>query len=107
MHKNNAKPTTEAKALSLFLMAHKATSPEHKDKSRKINRLWELVKYNEMSKSDYMEEVENMLESYGGYEKVVEETVKFYIDKTGEWKSQGDDKYSSDAQLVADRLLKK
>ena len=107
MKKNVEKPTPEAKALSLFLMAHKASSPEHKEKQRRINRLWELVKYNQMSKADYMEEVNEMLTSYGGYDEVVQKTVKFYIDKTGEWKSQGDDKYSLDAQLVADGILNK
>jgi hypothetical protein len=54
-----------------------------------------------------MEEVQNMLTSYGGYSEVVEKTVKFYIEKTGEWKLQGDDKYCQDAKEIADKILKK
>ncbi len=37
------KPTPEAKALSLFLMAYKTESPSYKEKSKRINRLWKLV----------------------------------------------------------------
>ena len=48
-----------------------------------------------------------MLETYGGYAAVVEKTVKFYIEKTGEWKLKGDDKYCLDAKEVADRMLSK
>ncbi|MBT6870752.1 MAG: hypothetical protein HOA66_04770 [Candidatus Marinimicrobia bacterium] len=47
-----------------------------------------------------------MLTSYGGYSDVVEKTVRYYIEKTGEWKLQGDDKYCLDAQKIADKLLK-
>jgi hypothetical protein len=46
-----------------------------------------------------------MLESYGGYSKVVEETVQHFIAKTGEWKLKGDGKYCADAQAVADKIL--
>ncbi|MFT4668279.1 MAG: hypothetical protein ACI9RM_002122 [Ulvibacter sp.] len=101
------KPTPEAKALSLFLMAHKSTSPTYRDKAKRINRLWDLVTTDKLSKADYMAEVKSTLTAYGGYSKVVEQTVKFYIKKTGEWKLQGDDKYCRDAQKVADELLKK
>ena len=107
MKKNIEKPSPEAKALSLFLMAHKTLNPIYKNKSKRINRLWDLVKNNELSKSDYMEEVQNMLTSYGGYSEVVEKTVKYYIEKTGEWKLQGDDKYCIDAKQIADKILKK
>lgn len=107
MNKKPGKPTPEAKALSLYLMAHKAKSPAHKEKSKRINRLWSLVTKNELSTSEYAEEVEKMLTSYGGYSEVVEKTVKFYIDKTGEWTLKGEDKYCTDAQEVADRILKK
>ena len=100
------KPSSEAKALSLFLMAYKKTNPLYKEKSKRINRLWDLVKANELSKSDYAEEVKKMLASYGGYSEVVEKTVQFYIDKTGEWKLQGDDKYCVDAKEIADKILK-
>ena len=54
-----------------------------------------------------MKEVQKTLTTYGGYSEVVEKTVKFYIDKTGEWTLKGDDKYCQDAQVVADRILAK
>ncbi len=101
------KPTPEAKALSLFLMAYKTTSPAHKEKSTQIKRLWSLVLNEELSLSEYLEKVNSMLALFGGYSKVVEKTVKFYIDKTGEWKLKGDDKYCIDAQEIADKILKK
>lgn len=107
MKKHNEKPLPEAKALSLFLMAHKATNPVLKEKSKRINRLWDLVKNDELSKSEYMEEVQNMLTSLGGYAEVVEQTVRFYIEKTGEWKLEGNDKYCIDAKRIADKILKK
>ena len=100
------KPTPEAKELSLFLMAYKTKSPSYKEKSKRINRLWKLVSTEELSNADYMEEVQSMLESYGGYSEVVEKTVQFYIEKTGEWKLQGDDKYCIYAQEIANRILK-
>ena len=107
MGKKIEKPSPEAKALSLFLMAYKKTKPIYKEQSKHINRLWDLVKNNELSRSDYMEEVQNMLTSYGGYSEVVEKTVRFYIEKTGEWKLQGDDKYCLDAKQIADKILNK
>ncbi len=105
--KKTEKPSPEAKALSLFLMAYKTINPIYKEKSKRINRLWSLVMKNELSKSEYIEEVENMLTLYGGYSEVVEKTVKYYIEKTGEWKLKGDDKYCLDAKAVADKILKK
>tara|TARA_B110000483_G_scaffold241394_1_gene324256 strand:- start:346 stop:669 length:324 start_codon:yes stop_codon:yes gene_type:complete len=107
MKKNTKKPSPEAKALSLFFMAYKTISPIYKEKSKRINRLWDLVKNDELSSSDYMGELQNMLTSFGGYSEVVEKTVRFYIEKTGEWKLQGDDKYCIDAQQIADKILKK
>lgn len=107
MKRNTAKPSPEAKALSLFLMAYKTTGPIYKEKSKRINRLWDLVKSGEMSRKDYMEEVQNMLTSYGGYSEVVEKTVRFYIEKTGEWKLQGNDQYCLDAKQIADKILNK
>ena len=107
MKKKIEKPTPEAKALSLFLMAYKSINPVYKEKSKRINRLWDLVLIDELSRSEYMEEVQNMLSSYGGYSEVVEKTVKFYIEKTGEWKLEGEDKYCLDAKEVADKILKK
>lgn len=107
MNKKSEKPTAEAKALSLFLMAFKTTDPKYKEMAKRINKQWDLVKLDKRTKLDYDLEVESMLLSLGGYSEVVEKTVRFYIKKTGEWKLQGDDKYCLDAQLVADRVLKK
>lgn len=107
MKKKTEKPSPEAKALSLFLMAYKTTNPIYKEKSKRINRLWDLAVKGELSRNDYIEEVQNMLTSYGGYSEVVEKTVRFYIEKTGEWKLQGDDKYCLDAKQIADKILNK
>ena len=107
MKKNIEKPTPEAKALSLFLMAYKTIDPIYKEKNKRINKQWDLVKIDELSRDDYMEEVRSMLTSYGGYLEVVEKTVRFYIEKTGEWTLQGDDKYCLDAKQIADKILKK
>lgn len=106
MTNKSEKPSPEAKALSLFLMAHKTVSPTYKEKAKRINRLWSLVLDAELSKSEYMEEVQSMLESYGGYSEVVEKTVRFYIEKTGEWTLKGEDKYCTDAKLIAEKVLK-
>lgn len=105
MKNNQEKPSPEAKALSLFLMAHKGVSSEFKHKSNHVKRLWNMVLNGEISNNMYIGEVETILKSYGGYQKVVEKTVKYYIDKTGEWSLKGDDKYCQDAQAVADELL--
>ncbi len=107
MTKLSSKPSPEAKALSLFLMAYKTLDPIYKEKSKRINKRWDLVLKDELSRAEYNEEVLEMLTSYGGYDEVVEKTVKYYIEKTGEWTLKGDDKYCQDAQLVADKLLKK
>lgn len=107
MTKLSSKPSPEAKALSLFLMAYKTIDPIYKEKSKRINRQWNLVLKDELSRSEYNEEVQKMLTSYGGYSEVVEKTVKFYIEKTGEWTLKGDDKYCQDAKLIADKILKK
>ena len=106
MNKASEKPSPEAKALSLFLMAYKSKAHIYKENSNRISKLWNLVKFNELAMSDYMEEVQKMLASYGGYSEVVKKTVEFYIDKTGEWKLQGDDQYCLDAQKIADEILK-
>ena len=107
MKKNIEKPTPEAKALSLFLMAYKTKNPIYKEKSKRMNRLWDLVTMDKLSRDEYIEEVQNMLTAYGGYLEVVEKTVKFYIEKKGEWKLQGNDKYCLDAKKIADKLLNK
>lgn len=101
------KPSAEAKALSLFLMAYKSTSPVFKEKAKRINKLWDLVIADELSKEDYLTEVNSTLNSYGGYSEVIEKTVKFYIEKSGEWNLKGDDKYCTDAKKIADKMLKK
>lgn len=106
MKKSTLKPSPEAKALSLFLMAYKSINPIYKEKSKRINRLWSLVKHNEMSKEEYKIELDSMLSSCGGYDEIVEKTVRYYIEKTGEWKLEGNDKYCLDAQEVADKILK-
>lgn len=107
MKKNAEKPSPEAKALSLFLMAYKTKNPIYKEHSKRINRLWDLVQVNELDKDHYVKEVNEMLNSFGGYTDVVEKTVRFYIEKTGEWKLKGEDKYCKDAQKVADRVMGK
>lgn len=105
--KNIEKPTPEAKALSLFLMAYKSIKPIYKEKSKRMNKLWDSVTDGKLTRDEYFVEVQNMLKQYGGYSKVVEKTVKYYIDKTGEWTLQGDDKYCQDAKLIAEELLNK
>jgi hypothetical protein len=107
MKKDTEKPTPEAKALSLFLMAYKAIDPIYKEKLKRINKQWDLVKMNELDMDVYMDEVQSILTSYGGYSQVVEKTVKFYLKKAGKWTLQGDDKYCQDAQKVADKILSK
>ena len=107
MKNNIEKPSPEAKALSLFLMAYKTKSPKYKEESKRINKLWDMVRNEELSKNDYLEEVQSMLASHGGYSEVVEKTVQYYIEKTGEWKLKGDDKYCLDAQKIAAKILKK
>jgi hypothetical protein len=107
MKKTIEKPTAEAKALSLFLMAFKSEKAVYKNNSKRINKLWELVKIEELSMEDYTKEVHNLVKSYGGYQEVILKTVQYYIEKTGEWKSQGTDKYGEDTQKIADSILKK
>ncbi|PCJ23143.1 MAG: hypothetical protein COA97_12180 [Flavobacteriales bacterium] len=107
MKKNTEKPSPEAKALSLFLMAYKTKDPIHKEKSKRINRRWVMVSLGKISKKEHVAEVQEMLTSYGGYDEVVAKTVRFYIEKTGEWTLAGDDKYCKDAKIVADKILKK
>ena len=43
------KPSPEAKALSLFLMAHKAIKPIYKEEAKRINKLWTMVKDGELN----------------------------------------------------------
>jgi hypothetical protein len=107
MSNKGGKPTPEVKALSLFLMAFKPTDPKLKQESKRMNRQWDLVVHGKITKEEYLEEVGRMLESYGGYDAVVEKTVKFYIEKSGEWKQNGDDKFSVDSNAIASKILKK
>lgn len=104
---STVKPTPEAKALSLFLMAYKTKDPKYKETSKRINKMWDLVMEGEISRTNYNDEILNLLTSFGGYAVVVEKTVRFYIKKTGVWKLKGEDKYCEDAQKVADEILKK
>ena len=101
------KPSHEAKALSLFLMAYKSIDPVYKERSKRINRLWDLVQSEELSREDYDAEVKKMLKPYGGYSGAIEKTIQYYIDKTGSWEVKGDDKYCEDARLIAARILNK
>ncbi|MEQ8711730.1 MAG: hypothetical protein RIC80_01870 [Cyclobacteriaceae bacterium] len=107
MKKKTEKPSPEAKALSLFFMAYKTKDPVYKEKAKYINRQWDLLQAGELSRNRYAKEVQKMIDAYGGYAAVVEKTVKYYIEKTGEWKLAGDDQYCQDAQQIADKILKK
>lgn len=108
MANNNLdKPSAEAKALSLFLMAHKSINPSYKEKSNRMSKLLNQVKNDELSNEDYMKEVQILLTKYGGYNEVIWKTVKFYIEKSGRWTLKGDDKYCKDAQEIADKILSK
>ena len=107
MKNNTIKPTPEAKALSLYLMAFKNTKPKNKENAKRINKQWKRVKDNALSMEDYMAEVQTMLDSYGGYTKVVEDTVWHYVKKTGKWELEGNDQYCIDARRVADEVLRK
>lgn len=100
----NEKPTPEAKALSLFLMAYKSKDPIYKERLKSINRLWDLFKDEELTREEYDKEVQTMLDEYGGYQTVLEKTVRYYIEKTGEWKLEGSDTYSKDAKKVASQI---
>ncbi|MDA9773818.1 hypothetical protein N9B82_02580 [Saprospiraceae bacterium] len=106
MADQTTKPTPEAKALSLFFMALKSKSPSFKEKAKRINRRWDLVGLGRITMDDYKEEIQNTLSEFGGYEEVVEKTVRFYIDKFGEWKSTGEDKYSQDAKAIVEKIMK-
>ncbi|RYM31338.1 hypothetical protein ERX46_16785 [Brumimicrobium glaciale] len=105
MAKSKEKPSPEVKALSLFLMAFKKKSPAYQEKSKRINNLWNKVVSDDLSKAAYLEEVQNMLASFGGYSVVIEKTVRHFIEKTGEWKLEGNDKFCVDAKKVADKIL--
>ncbi len=104
MHKNTNKPTPEAKALSLFLMAYKTKNPLFKEHAKRINRQWDLVKAGELKQKDYNKEVLTLLNSFGGYQEVIEKTVRYYLKKTGEWNLKGNDQYCIDAQKIVDRI---
>ncbi len=103
--KNADKPSPEAKALSLYLMAFKASKPAIKEQAKRMNKNWDRVKDGSLSQEDYATKVTSVLEAHGGYEKVLKDTVYFYIRKTGKWTLKGDDKYCQDAQLLADKIL--
>lgn len=104
MSDNTQKPTKEAKALSLFLMAFKGKKPIYKEKLKRINRVWNLVKNEEFPDEEYQKEVNELLSEYGGYAAVVEKTVQHYINTSGGWNLNGEDEYNADAQKVADKI---
>jgi hypothetical protein len=104
---NTQKPSPEAKALSLFLMAYKAYDNKYKELLKRINKRWNMVSTGDMDKEAYQKEVKDMLDEHGGYQEVVEKTVRFYIKKTGEWTLKGEDKYCTDAMAIAREILKK
>lgn len=54
------KQTPEAKALSLFLMAHKKINSSYKEKAKRINKKWSLVLAGELSKSAYIGGTEHL-----------------------------------------------
>ena len=66
MKENKEKPSPEAKALSLFLMAFKSQKPIYKEQSKRIHRLWGMVQAEEMDHAEYMEKVASMLTLNGG-----------------------------------------
>lgn len=101
------KPSHEAKALSLFLMAYKTIDPIYKERAKRINRLWDLVKSEEFSREEYEAEVKKMLKEFGGYAGVIQKTIQYYIDKTGAWQVNGNDKYCEDARAIAAKIANK
>lgn len=107
MTNNSQKPTPEAKALSLFLMAYKSYDNKYKEILKRINKRWDMVRSGDLDKEIYLKEVQGILNEYGGYEEVIEKTVRYYIKKTGDWTLKGDDKYCLDAKIVADKIQKK
>jgi len=107
MNKKNKieKPSAEAKALSLFFMAYKAKNPVYKEQAKRLNKQWDLLKSEEISRKAYDGEVQRLLKIYGGYEMVLEKTVRYYIETTGAWTLKGDDKYNVDANEMAAKIL--
>ncbi len=53
MEENREKPTPEAKALSLFLMAFKSDNQSYKDKSRQMKNRLDLVSTGKLDKDTY------------------------------------------------------
>jgi len=86
MKNNLEKPAPEAKALSLFLMAHKNVGSEHKENANYIKELWSMVLNGKLDQRKYSQEVSAMVKFYGGDEKGVENKVKYFFYKNGEVK---------------------
>ena len=107
MANHSQKPTPEAKALSLFLMAYKSYDNKYKEMLKRINKRWDMVRSEDLDKEIYLKEVQGMLDENGGYEEVIEKTVRYYIKKSGDWTLKGEDKYCKDAQAIADKIQKK
>ncbi len=83
MANHSQKPTPEAKALSLFLMAYKSYDNKYKEMLKRINKRWDMVRSEDLDKEIYLKEVQGMLDENGGYEEVIEKTVRYYIKKSG------------------------
>ena len=107
MANHSQKPTPEAKALSLFLMVYKSYDNKYKEMLKRINKRWDMVRSEDLDKEIYLKEVQGMLDENGGYEEVIEKTVRYYIKKSGDWTLKGEDKYCKDAQAIADKVQKK
>ncbi len=105
-NRQTPKPSPNAKALTMFLMAFKSKDPKYKEELKRINKKWDMYQAGDLFEKTYLQEVETMLNTYGGYESVVEKTVQYYIDKTGAWAANGDDQYHQDAKAIADKILK-
>ena len=88
-------------------MAYKSKDPKYKEELKRINKRWDLYQLGELNEKDYRREVDTMLKHHGGYDSVVEKTVRYYIDKTGFWTLTGDSQYHQDAQAIANKLVKK
>ena len=72
MANHSQKPTPEAKALSLFLMAYKSYDNKYKEMLKRINKRWDMVRSEDLDKEIYLKEVQGMLDENGGYEEVIE-----------------------------------
>ena len=54
MANHSQKPTPEAKALSLFLMAYKSYDNKYKEMLKRINKRWDMVRSEDLDKEIYL-----------------------------------------------------